>query len=140
MRRRQSLHGLLALGLYAASPRVAGRLVQRDSPARVSTLDDAPEAVRAQLWAIFRKRLGELGYARREYVEAGGLLSYGSDVGTVFRRGADYVDRILRGAKPADLPFEMASTFRFVLNLSTAQALGLAIPNAVRIRADEVIE
>lgn len=330
MRRRQSLHGLLALCLYVASAPVAGQLVRRDSPVRVATLDDAPEAVRAQLWAIFRKRLGELGYsedrnlrivarfargelkrldslaaelaalkpdvlvavtttaalaarratreipivalgpadpvtsglvasfarpggnltgvspnqaelagkwlqlvrelvptaqsvayvtdpgnpgemlvfrelekqaralgisasvldgvtsagvaqafaeiaakgtdalivatttsllphrqqildsaarlrlpaiyARREYAEAGGLLSYGSDIGAVFRRGADYVDRILRGAKPADLPFEMASSFRFVLNLKTARALGLAIPNAVRIRADEVIE
>jgi putative tryptophan/tyrosine transport system substrate-binding protein len=330
MRRRQSLHGLLALGLYVASPRVAGEPGQRDSPARVATLDDAPEAVRAQLWAVFRKRLTELGYAegrnlrietrfaggklklldslaaelaalkpdvivavtttaalaaqratreipivalgpadpvksglvaslarpggnltgaspnqaelagkwlqlvrelvsgaksvaymtdpgnpgemlvfrelegharplgmsasvldgvtsasvarafaeiaarrtdavivatttsllahrerivqeaarlrvpaiyaRREYAEAGGLLSYGSDVGAVFRRGADYVDRILRGARPADLPFEMASSFSFVLNLETARALGIAIPDAVRIRADEVIE
>jgi putative ABC transport system substrate-binding protein len=79
-------------------------------------------------------------YARREYAEAGGLLSYGADVGAVFRRGADYVDRILRGARPADLPFEMASTFSFVLNLHTARALGIAIPDAVRIRADQVIE
>ena len=79
-------------------------------------------------------------YARREYAEAGGLLSYGADVGAVFRRGADYVDRILRGAKPADLPFEMASSFSFVLNLETARRLGIAIPDAVRIRADEVVE
>jgi putative ABC transport system substrate-binding protein len=78
--------------------------------------------------------------ARREYPEAGGLLSYGSDTEAVFSRGADYVDRILRGAKPADLPFEMASTFRLILNLKTARALGLTIPNAIRVRADEVIE
>ena len=330
MRRRQSLQGLLALGLYVAAPHVAGQPTRRDSPAHVATLDDAPEAVRAQLWAIFRKRLGELGYAegrnlridarfaggelrrldplavelvarkphvivavtttaalaakratgklpivalgpadpvksglvaslarpggnltgaspnqaelagkwlqlvrelvsgarsvaymtdpgnpgemlvfrvlegqarplgmsvsvldgvtsasvarafaeiaagrtdavivatttsllahrqqivreaarlrlpaiyaRREYAEAGGLLSYGADVGAVFRRGAEYVERILRGAKPAELPFEMASSFSFVLNLETARALGIAIPDAVRIRADEVIE
>jgi putative tryptophan/tyrosine transport system substrate-binding protein len=330
MRRRQSLHGLLALGVYLASPNVKGQPVRRDSPAHVATLDDAPDAVRAQLWAVFRRRLTELGYAegrnlrietrfaggelarldslaaelaalkpdvmvavtttaalaaqratreipivalgpadpvksglvaslarpggnltgaspnqaelagkwlqlvrelvpeaksvsymtdpgnpgemlvfrelegqaralgmspsvldgvtstgvakafaeiaarrtdalivatttsllahrqqivesaarfrvpaiyaRREYAEAGGLLSYGSDVGAVFRRGADYVDRILRGARPADLPFEMASTFRFVLNVRTAHTLGLPIPDTVRFRADEVIE
>jgi len=79
-------------------------------------------------------------YARKEYAEAGGLLSYGSDTEAVFTRGADYVDRVLRGAKPADLPFEMASTFRMVLNLKTAEALGLRIPAAIRIRADEVIQ
>jgi putative ABC transport system substrate-binding protein len=79
-------------------------------------------------------------YARREYPEVGGLLSYGSDTEAVFSRGAEYVDRILRGAKPADLPFEMAATFRLVLNLKTAQLLGLNIPNAIRIRADEVIQ
>jgi len=79
-------------------------------------------------------------YARKEYPESGGLLSYGSDTEAVFIRGADYVDRILRGAAPADLPFEMAATFRLVLNLKTAQALGLSIPNAIRIRADEVIQ
>jgi putative ABC transport system substrate-binding protein len=79
-------------------------------------------------------------YARREYAEAGGLISYGSDTQAVFTRGADYVDRILRGSKPADLPFEMAATFTLVLNLKSAQALGLSIPNSVRLRADEVIE
>jgi putative ABC transport system substrate-binding protein len=79
-------------------------------------------------------------YARREYAEAGGLISYGADSHVLFTRAADYVSRILRGTPPAELPFEMASTFRLVLNLRTSRELGLAIPQAVRIRADEVIE
>ena len=79
-------------------------------------------------------------YARREYPEAGGLVSYGADSQALFARAADYADRILRGTPPSELPFEMASTFRLVLNLGTARALGLTIPRDVRIRADEVIE
>ena len=79
-------------------------------------------------------------YARREYAEAGGLISYGADSHVLFARAADYVSRILRGTPPAELPFEMASTFRLVLNLRTSRELGLAIPQAIRIRADEVIE
>ena len=79
-------------------------------------------------------------YARQEYVEAGGLISYGTDSHVLFARAADYVSRILRGTPPAELPFEMASTFRLVVNLRTSRELGLVIPRAVRIRADEVIE
>ena len=79
-------------------------------------------------------------YARREYPEAGGLVSYGADSQALFARAADYADRILRGTPPSELPFEMASTFRLVLNLGTARTLALAIPPDVRIRADEVIE
>jgi putative tryptophan/tyrosine transport system substrate-binding protein len=78
-------------------------------------------------------------YARSEYVDAGGLVSYGTDFGAVFARGADYVARILRGAKPADLPFEMASSFQLVLNSGAAQRTGIAIPHAVRMRADTVV-
>ena len=79
-------------------------------------------------------------YARQEYAEAGGLISYGADSHVLFARAADYVSRILRGTPPAELPFEMASTFRLVVNLRTARELGLVIPRDVRIRADEVIE
>lgn len=79
-------------------------------------------------------------YARQEYVDAGGLISYGTDSLVLFARAADYVSRILRGTPPAELPFEMASTFRLVLNLRTSRELGLVIPHAIRIRADEVIE
>jgi putative tryptophan/tyrosine transport system substrate-binding protein len=79
-------------------------------------------------------------YARQEYPEAGGLISYGADSQALFARAAEYVSRILRGTPPSELPFEMASTFRLVLNQRTSRALGLDIPQAVRIRADEVIE
>jgi putative ABC transport system substrate-binding protein len=78
-------------------------------------------------------------YARHEYPHTGGLLSYGADVGANFRRGAEYAQRILDGAKPSELPFEMASTFEMVLNVQTAKALGLAIPPGVIARADHVI-
>ena len=79
-------------------------------------------------------------YARREYVDAGGFISYGADFKPVFERGAEYVDRILRGSKPADLPYDMASSFRLVLNLQAARRMGIAVPQSIRIRADEVIE
>ena len=78
-------------------------------------------------------------YARSEYVDAGGLVSYGTDFSAVFARGADYVVRILRGAKPADLPFEMAASFRLVLNTDAARKAGIVIPQAVRMRADKVL-
>jgi putative ABC transport system substrate-binding protein len=89
--------------------------------------------------AAARSRIPAI-YARQEYPEAGGLVSYGSDSRAVFARAADYVDRILRGTPPSELPFEKASTFRLVLNLRTSHALGLEVPPAVRVRADEVIE
>ena len=78
-------------------------------------------------------------YPRREYPEQGGLLSYGTDTGALFLRAADYVDQILKGAQPSELPFELASTFTMVVNARTARELGLTIPQSVLIRADEVI-
>jgi putative tryptophan/tyrosine transport system substrate-binding protein len=78
--------------------------------------------------------------ASREQVEAGGLMSYGPDFLDLFRRSADYVDKILRGAKPADLPVEQPTKFDFVLNLTTAKALGVMMPPSLLARADEVIE
>ncbi|HEX4882681.1 MAG TPA: ABC transporter substrate-binding protein [Casimicrobiaceae bacterium] len=79
-------------------------------------------------------------YARQEYAEAGGLVSYGADSRMLWVRAAEYVDRIVRGTRPADMPFEMASTFRLVLNATTAHSLGLAIPASVRARVDKLVE
>jgi putative ABC transport system substrate-binding protein len=75
-----------------------------------------------------------------EDVEAGGLPAYGAGLPDAFRRAAEYVDRILRGAKPGELPVEQATKFELILNLKTARALQRAIPASVRLRADRVIE
>ena len=88
-------------------------------------------ALRAQLPTI---------YFDRVYVETGGLMSYGPNWPSLWRRAAEVVDKILRGAKPADIPVEQPRTFELVINLKTAKALGLAIPESFLLRADEVIE
>lgn len=79
-------------------------------------------------------------YEDRVYVEAGGLMSYGANVRDMHRRAADYVDKILKGAKPGDLPFEQVSRFQLVVNQKTAKALGVIIPRTILLQADEVID
>jgi putative ABC transport system substrate-binding protein len=104
--------------------------------------------VPSPLTLIQRARLAELAlkhrlptmFGARENVEAGGLMSYGADRNDLVRRAALYIDKILKGAKPAALPVEQATTFELVVNLKTAKALGLTIPQSVLVRADQIIE
>jgi putative ABC transport system substrate-binding protein len=111
---------------------------------RVTALFVAPESQ----FVLHRARLAELAakhrlpsmHGVRENVDAGGLLSYGPSLSAQARRAAAYVDKILKGAKPGDLPIEQPTTFELVINLKTARALGITMPQPVLLRADEVIE
>ena len=94
-----------------------------------------------------RKRIVELAgkyrlpaiYFQKEFVDEGGLMSYGADFDDLYRRAAVYVDKILKGAKPADLPVQQATKFEFVINLKAAKQIGLIIPGRVLERANQVI-
>jgi len=96
----------------------------------------------------WRERLADLAlknrlptmFAQRQYAEAGGLMAYSADVSDLFRRAATFVDKILKGAKPADLPVEQPAKWEFVVNLKTAKALGLTIPQSLLLQATQVIE
>jgi putative ABC transport system substrate-binding protein len=105
---------------------VVGDLLVNTNRARIRTL-----AMGARLPAI---------YNAKEHVEAGGLMSYGPNYPDLYRRAAEYVDKILRGAKPGDIPVEQPTKFDLVINLTTAKALGLTVPPSLLARADEVIE
>jgi putative ABC transport system substrate-binding protein len=114
-------------------------------------LKDHPDALYVTADALLnanRSRINTLAlsarlptiYDFRELVEAGGLMCYGPNFASMFRRAAEYVDKILRGAKPADLPVEQPTKFDLIINLTTAKALGLNVPESFLLRADEVIE
>jgi putative ABC transport system substrate-binding protein len=115
--------------------------IRRDRPDALLTLvDPVTFAMRASIAEFAaRERLPAM-YPSQDFVEAGGLISYGADIEDLFRRAPRYVDRILKGAKPADLPVEQARKFDLVINLKTAKALGLTIPPSLLQRADQVIE
>ena len=108
---------------------------------------DALTVLPIALFAFYRRRLIDLAaanglpaaYPAREYVDAGGLMSYGADLADLHRRAATYVDKIVKGAKPANLPVEQPTKFELVINLKTAKALGLTIPPSFLQRANEVI-
>jgi putative ABC transport system substrate-binding protein len=140
--------------IAARTLRVEVRLLDARSPAEIDRIVAAAEPLRPvwvlgdPLFAAERGRIGRLARARRvpivastrEMVEAGALLSYGPNYAALSRRSADYVDRILKGAKPADLPVEEPSTFELVINLVTARAIGVTVPRPLLVRADRVIE
>ena len=86
-----------------------------------------------------RARLPSM-YSRKEWAEVGGLLSYGPDFSELYRRTATYVDKILRGARPADLPVEQADEYELAVNLTTAQAMGLTIPDSLLAQATSIIQ
>ena len=115
--------------------------IQRQRPEALLILGD-PLTFRARV-AITefaaRERLPAM-YPFRQFADAGGLVSYGANLTDLFRRAAGHVDKILKGARPADLPVEQPTKFEMVINMKTAKALGLTIPSSLLLRADHVIE
>ena len=118
--------------LAAAMREHAGALITVEDPVVMSS--------RQQIVDIAVKNRLPSMYGVREFVDAGGLISYGANIGDLYRRAAGYVDKILKGAKPSDLPVEQPTKFELVINLRTAKALGLVIPPTVLALADDVIE
>ena len=135
---------LVALRVVASAPAQLGaaveQIVRQRSQAVVVLSDGMYYAERAKLQALMQTTRLPVAYGWREHVVAGGLLSYSADLAASFRYAAKYVDKILKGAKPADLPVEQPTKFELVINLKTAKALGLTIPQSVLGRADEVIQ
>jgi putative ABC transport system substrate-binding protein len=114
------------------------------SKERVGALLVLPDSVfnphRARVAGLAAKNRLPSMYGGSEYVKAGGLISYGPNLSALFRQSATFVDKILRGAKPADLPVQQPTQFELTINLKTAKALGLTIPPEVLARADEIIQ
>jgi putative tryptophan/tyrosine transport system substrate-binding protein len=149
---------MLEVGEVQAAARTLGLNVATSEIRRVEDIAPAFNAIKGRAEALFIStdpllianltRINALAQSAqvptigswREFVEAGSLMSYGSDIPEQFRRAAEMVDRILRGAKPGDIPVEQPTKFEFLINLKTAKALGLTVPPSLLARADEVIE
>ena len=117
-----------------------GEIVRQGSQAVVVVADALYLNERASLQTLMQGIRLPVAYAWREHVVAGGLLSYAADLGATARHVATYVDKILKGTKPADLPVEQVHKFELVINLKAAKALGLTVPQPLLLRADEVIQ
>jgi len=115
--------------------------IQRDKAQALLVFDDATTiAHRARIVALAASNHLPAMYGLREFADDGGLMSYGVNFAVLFRRAATFVDKILRGAKPADLPIEQPTKFELIVNSKAANALGLTVPPTLLARADEVIE
>ena len=102
--------------------------------------DPLTYGIRRQICELAAKFRLPTIYGYKEFIEVGGLMSYGTDRRQLYRRAAEYVDKILKGARPGDLPVEQPTKFELVINLKTAKALGLTIPQSILVRADQIIE
>lgn len=135
---------LVALRIVASTPAqlsvAAEQMVRQRSQAVVVTSDAMYFTERAKLQELMQATRLPVAYMLPDHVLAGGLLSYGYDVTTTYRDAARYLDKILKGARPADLPVEQTTKFKLVINVKTAKALGLAIPQSLMLRADEVVQ
>jgi putative ABC transport system substrate-binding protein len=148
----------LEMGEAQTAARMLGLEVTTSEISRAEDIASAIETLKGRADALYvagdtllnRHRIGintlAMGaglptmYIQREFVEAGGLVSYGPNFPDLFRRTADFVDKILRGAKPAEIPVEQPTKFDFVINLTTARALGITVPETLLARANDVIE
>jgi putative tryptophan/tyrosine transport system substrate-binding protein len=135
---------LVALRFVASTPAqldaAVEQIVRQRSQAVVVIPDGLYFTERAKLQELMQTARLPVAYALRDQVIAGGLLGYGADLAANYRDAAKYVDRILKGAKPSELPVEQTTKFELVINLKTAKALGLTIPQSLLLRADEVIQ
>lgn len=136
--------GLTAVRVVASAPAQLAAAVEQMVGQRVQGVVVVPDGMflneRARMQELMQPTRLPVAYGWREHVVAGGLLSYAADLPANFRYSAKWVDKILRGAKPADLPVEQPIRFELVINLKTAKSLGLTIPKTVLLRVDEVIE